>query len=174
MQQDVRYQKIMRLLNCTIREMKRDLQEVDKLCLKDNKKKMAENMHNIMKTLEERIKRYVRSKKREDLRSACRELEILQPSFSLNYNEICYDSGLDMLNNVLVEMRHYLVEVSKEKLLSVQERRAAYLQDIYNQLSGAVDQFARSREHADFKRALTEIERLRPEFILNYTALIAG
>jgi|GEM_PF-1978004 len=174
MQQHIRYQKIMNLLNRKIREMKRDLQEVNKLPIKDSKRKIAANMQDIMKTLEEKVKIYVQSKKQEDLRSACRELEILQPSFSLNYNEIRYDSGLETLNNVLVEMERDLVEVSKKTLLSTQERRAAYLQNIYDQLSNAVEQFARSHEHVDFKRALTEIKRLKPEFVLNYNALTSG
>ena len=86
--QEVDHQKAMELLNNSLKEMKGGLTEVDKMKLKDEKKSMAEHMHNIYDKLTILVEKYDVSDSHEDLNTAFRQLEILKPSFILNYNEI--------------------------------------------------------------------------------------
>ncbi|MCB1081339.1 MAG: hypothetical protein KDK69_05900 [Chlamydiia bacterium] len=171
MQQDINYQKAMDMLNLTLQEMKKEMSEIDGMSLKGDKKKMAKYMHNIMEKIEKKIKKYSKSQDHGDFNSICRELEALQPSFILNYNEICYNSGLETLNDTLEEMEGELASIDKKKYSGPKGDKAKHLHEIYDQLSSIVEKFASTHEHNDFELALKQMEELKPKFMLTYNEL---
>ena len=87
-QSDFNHNKAMSMLNAALREMKRDLNKVDHLSLKGAQKKLAHHMHEIYDEVEKLIDQYSHTHKHEDFNFVCRQLEVLQPAFILNYNEI--------------------------------------------------------------------------------------
>ena len=171
MQQDINYQKAMDMLNHTLQDMKGELGEINDMSLKGDKKKMAKHMREIMDKVEKKVEKYAKSQNQGDFNSVCRELEALKPSFVLNYNEICYDNGLEMLNDTLIDMEQSLIEIDNKKLSGPQGEKAKHLHEIYNQLLNSVDKFAHTHEHIDFQMSLKEMEKLKPEFVLNYNEL---
>lgn len=88
MQQDFDHGKAMEMLNGTLREMKGELNEVDDMKLRGPKKKMAKHMHEIYDEIDELVDKYADSHSHDDFNYVCRQIEILQPAFVLNYNEI--------------------------------------------------------------------------------------
>ena len=88
MQQDFNHGQAMEMLNSTLREMKGELNEVDDMSLRGPKKKMAKHMHEIYDELNELVDKFSESQNHEDFNYVCRQIEILQPAFVLNYNEI--------------------------------------------------------------------------------------
>ena len=173
MQQDINYQKAMDMLNLTLREMKGEIDEVDEMSLRGDKKKMAKYMHNIMETIEKDIEKYAKTQDHGDFNSICRELEALQPSFILNYNEICYDGGLEMLNESLDKMEKELTLIDKRGLSGALGEKVKHLHEIYSELSNLVGTYAHSHEHADLELTLKQMEKLKPEYLLCYNELTA-
>lgn len=171
MYQDINYQKAIALLNQTIQKMKSELSEVDSMPLEGEKKKMAQSMHQILEKIEKKAEEYEKSQTAGDFNSVFGALEALKPSFVLNYNEICYDSGLDMLENTLIEMAEGLSRVDQMELSDDQKERAHSMHQIYDQVSEGVEKFATSHEHEDFLNVVEELEQLKPEFVLNYNLL---
>lgn len=171
MEQEVDYQEAMNLLNGQLQAMKAEMDEVDEMSLKGDKKKMFKHMHKIYKKIVEMTERYEKSQAHGDFNSVCRELEALQPAFVLNYNEICYDSGLDMLNHHLDEMEDNLDQVEGEEHGEECEISLEKMHEIYDSLSEQVERYATSHEHGDFEAAVHQVEKLKPEFVLNYNKL---
>jgi hypothetical protein len=168
---DIRFEKAMEMLNEQLQEMKAELAEVEELSVKGDKKKMVKRMQLIYKQLEEMVDKYSDSHEQDDLNSACRMLEVFQPSFVLNYNEICYDRGLELLNKTLDEMADELEELELMGLTGIKEERVRLMEEIYDDLTSDVDKYAHSHDHADFERALKRIEQQKPEFTLAYRKL---
>lgn len=172
MYQDINYQKAIALLNQTIQKMKSELSEVDNMQLKGEKKQMAQSMHQILEQIEQKTEEYEKSQNSRDFNSVCGALEALKPSFVLNYNEICYDSGLDVLETTLIEMAEELSQVDQMEISEDQEGKVHSMHQIYDQVSAGVEKFAASHEHEDFLDVLEQLEQLKPEFILNYNLLL--
>ena len=172
MYQDINYQKAIALLNQTIQQMKSELSEVDSMPLKGEKKQMAQSMHQILEKIEKKTEEYEKSQTSGDFNSVCGALEALKPSFILNYNEICYDSGLDILENTLIEMEEELSQVDQMELSEDQEEKVYSMHQIYDQVSAGVEKFAASHEHEDFLNVIEQLEQLQPEFVLNYNLLL--
>lgn len=82
------HSRAMEMLNSTLREMKGELGEVDKMSLKGPKKKMAKHMHEIYDEINDLVEKYDDTHHHDDLNHVFRQLEILKPAFVLNYNEI--------------------------------------------------------------------------------------
>ena len=168
---DIRFEKAMEMLNEQLQQMKTELAEVEELTVKVDKEKMVKRMQGIYKQLEELVEKYSKSHDHDDFNSVCQMLEIFQPSFVLNYNEICYDRGLELLNKILDEMSEELEELELMGLTGIKEEKVSFMEEIYGELLSEVDKYAHSHDHADFERALQKIEQQKPEFILNYQKL---
>ena len=82
------YTNAMEMLNNTLREMKGNLGKIDDMSLKGSKKILAKHMHEIYDEISDIIERYESSHEHDDLNHAFRQVEILKPAFTLNYNEI--------------------------------------------------------------------------------------
>lgn len=168
---DIRFEKAMEMLNQQLQEMKSELAEVEELSVKGDKKKMVDRMQRIYKQLEEMVDKYSKSHEKDDFNSACRMLEVFQPSFVLNYNEICYDRGLELLNKTLDEMADELEDLELMGLTGIKDKKVRLMEEIYDDLASEVDNYAQTHDHADFERALQKIEQQKPEFTLNYQKL---
>lgn len=88
MKSNINHKKAMSMLNQALIEMKNNLQKVDNLPLKGSKKKLAKRMHEIYEEMSDVIHHYEQTHARADFNLACHQLEILKPTFTLNYNEI--------------------------------------------------------------------------------------
>lgn len=168
---DVRFEKAMEMLNAQLQQMKSELAEVEELTLKGDKRKMMKRMQRIYAQLEEMVDRYSKSHEHDDFNSVCRMMEVLQPSFVLNYNEICYERGLELLNTTLDEMAEELEELELMGLTGAKEEKLRLMEEIYEDLFSEVDNYAHSHDHEDFERALQKIEQQKPEFTLSYNNL---
>ena len=168
---DVRFEKAMKMLNQQLQEMKAELTEVEEMTLNGDKKEMLKQMQKIYQQLEEQVSQYEKSHEKSDLNSCCRMLEVLQPSFVINYNEICYERGLELLNKTLDEMAEELEQLELMGLSGIKEEKIRLMEKIFEELYANVDTYAHSHEHDDFKKALDMIERVKPEFTLNYKNL---
>ena len=168
---DIRFEKAMEMLNKQLQEIKKELAEVDELSVKGDKRKMVKRMQRIYDQLQEMVDKYADTQKQDDFNSCCRMLEAFQPSFVLNYNEICYDRGLDLLNKSLDEMGEELEELELMGLTGLKEEKLRLMEEIYEDLSSEVDNYAQSHDRKDYMRALKKIEQLKPEFTLNYKKL---
>lgn len=171
MDDNLDYDKAMEMVNSQLREMKDEMHEVEEMHLKGEKKRLALTMKRIYKRLEEMVDVYATTQEHGDFNNVCRELEALKPSFVLNYNEICYDQGLDKLNETLDEMESELSEVDDMGLSGAQEKKAQEMHEIYDQIHDKVDRYAHSHDIEDFESAVQEVEKLKPNFILNYSEL---
>lgn len=171
MKYDIDYEKAMEMVNGYLREMKEEIDEVEQMKLKGGKKRLALCMKRIYKRLEETVNVYAKTQEHGDFNSVCRELEALQPAFILNYNEICYDNGLEKLNETLDEMEEELSKVDQKCLTQAEAKRAEEMHQIYDQIHDKVDRYAQSHDHEDFESAVHEVEKLKPEFILVYNEL---
>ncbi len=171
MDQDIDYEEAMRMINSQLREMKEEMDEVEEMNPKGEKKNLARYMKRIYKKLEEMVDVYAKTQEHGDFNNICRELEALQPAFVLNYNEIFYEQGLEQLNSTLDEMEEELEQVNDLKLSDPQERQVQKMHEIYDEIHEKVDQYAHSHDYQDFESAIHQVERLKPDFILNYNEL---
>lgn len=171
MDQDIDYQKAMQMVNIELQHMKTEIDEVDAMRLSGGKKKLAKYMKRIYKKLEETVNSYIKTEKHSDFNNIWRELEALKPAFILNYNEICYEQGLDQLNDALDEMEEELKKIDAMKLSGAKGERAKEMHEIYDQIYHKVDRYAYSHDHQDFETAVHEVERLKPDFLLSYNEL---
>ncbi len=171
MRQDIDYEEAMKMINSHLKEMKEEMDEVEEMNLKGGKKKLARYMKRIYKKLEEMVDVYAKTQEHGDFNNICRELEALQPAFVLNYNEICYEQGLEQLNGTLDEMESELEQVDDLELSGLQKKQVQQMHEIYDNIHEKVDQYAHSHDHEDFESAVHQVERLKPGFILNYNEL---
>lgn len=88
MTQHVDHEKAMGMFNEALKEMKNSLNELDKMGLKGTKKTLAKQMHSMYEELEESISNFDQTDSKEHLKEAIFKLEVLQPAFILNYNEL--------------------------------------------------------------------------------------
>lgn len=172
MKQDINYEQAMKMLNTQLRQMKREMDEIDKMSLKGDKKKMSTHMHKIYGEVEKKIEKYSKTQDCNDFNTVCRDLEILQPAFTLNYNEICYDQGLDWLNKHLTEMKWGLDKVTKLQHSGSQGEKVKHMNELYDQLYTHIDTYARTHEHHDFENAIHQVEKIKPDFDLDYNELV--
>ena len=128
-------------------------------------------MKRIYKKLEGMVEIYAKTESHGDFNNICRELEALQPSFTLNYNEICYDNGLEKLNETLQELEQELQKVDDMDLSNGEEEKVDHMHQIYDQIYEQVERFARSHDRSDFESASHQVEKLQPEFFLIYDEL---
>ncbi len=168
---DIQFEKAMEMLNKQLQEMKEELSEVEELSVKGDKRKMVKRMERIYEQLHEMAEKFYQSQEHDDFNSACRMLETFQPAFVLNYNEICYDRGLELLNKILDEMGEELEDLELMGLSGIKEEKVKLMEEIYNELFSEVENYAQSHDHKDYERALQKIEQLKPEFTLNYKKL---
>lgn len=168
---DARFEKAMKMLNQQLQEMKAELTEIEEMPLKGNKKKMLKQMQCIYQQLEEKVSQYEKSRERNDFNCCCHMLEVLQPSFVINYNEIVYEKGLELLNKTLDEMAEELEELELMGLTGLKEDKVRLMEEIFEQLYHEVDTYAHTHDHEDFVNALDRIESLKPEFTLNFNNL---
>lgn len=173
MQQKIDFQKAMHMLNHQLQNMRKELAEIDEMSLKGTKKQMAKRMHQIYNTLEGLVENYSKSQSHDDFNKACRQLESLEPAFIINYNEICYENGLEKLNETLEEMEKWLHKVDKMKLSGAKGEKAKKMHWIYEELSKAVEKYAHTHEHNDFDWALSQVEKMKPEFTFSFNELCA-
>lgn len=171
MKYDIDYEKALELVNGKLREMREEINEVEEMNLKGGKKRLALTMKRIYKRVEELVDVFTTSHEHGDFNNVCRELEALQPSFVLNYNEICYESGLEKLNETLSEMESEMQEVDDQGLSGAQEKKAEEMHEIYDEISHKVDKYAHSHDMEDFESAAKSVETLMPEFVLVYHEL---
>lgn len=92
MDQGINYEKAINMLNTQLQQMKMELDEVDKMSLRGEDKKLAKRLHKTYDEIEKGVKKYSKSQDHKDFNWICRTLETLQPAFTLNYNEICYQN----------------------------------------------------------------------------------
>ncbi|NRA90469.1 MAG: hypothetical protein HRU43_05010 [Simkaniaceae bacterium] len=171
MEDDINFDKAMEMVNSQLREMRSEMDEIDEMELTGEKKKLALCMKRIYKRVVEVIDVYAKSQEHGDFNNVCRELEALKPAFVLNYNEICYDQNLETLNQSLDEMEKDLEEIDEKHLSGERQEKADEMHQIYDDLNDKVDKFAHSHDPSDFKSARDQMEKLKPEFILNYNEL---
>ncbi len=90
MQQDenIDFNQAMEMLNTTLKEMKGELGNIDTMPLKGSKKKMAKHMHKIYDELSDLTEKYKQTHDHDDLNQLFKQIELLKPTFFLNYNEI--------------------------------------------------------------------------------------
>ncbi len=88
MKQDFDHGKAMDMLNSELKKMKKELHEVDQKKLDGPKKLMAKHMHEIYDECDELVHQFEESHSHDDFNKVCRHLEVFQPAFILNYNEI--------------------------------------------------------------------------------------
>ena len=169
--QTVNYQKAMEMLNQSLQEMKRDMSEVNAMELDNSKNEMANHMRSILEKIQTSTDQYSKSHDTADLNSVCLQLEVLKPSFSLNYNEICYDNSLNILNDTLSSMTNELKEIDNKTLNDNQKDKVKKMHTIYDEISSLIHKYASSHDQSDFKLALNSIEVNKPQFILNYNEL---
>lgn len=168
---DVRFEKAMKMLNQQLQDMKAELTEVEEMELKGSKKKILKQMQRIYEQLEKQVSQYEKSHETSDFNNCCRMLEVLQPSFVINYNEVCYEKGLELLNKTLDEMAEELEELELMGLTGLKEEKVRLMEEIFEELYHEVDTYAHTHDHDDFVKALDRIESLKPEFTLNYKNL---
>lgn len=85
---EVDHERAMKMLQDTLNEMRIELKEVEEMKLSGHKKKMAHQMHEIYDQLALLVDSYDHSDEQSDLNHTFRQLEILKPTFVLNYNHI--------------------------------------------------------------------------------------
>lgn len=165
---DIRFEKAMKMLNKQLQEMKAELAQVEEMPLKGNKKKMLKQMQQIYQQLEEQVSQYQKSQEQSDFNNCCRMLEVFEPFFVINYNEICYQKGLELLHKTLDEIAEELEELELMGLREIKEEKIRLMEEIYEDLYDKVSTYAHSHDHKDFVKALDRIESLKSEFTLNY------
>ena len=88
MSQDVDHKQAMEMFNDALQKMKHSLSDVDGMELKGNQKQIAKRMHTMYEELETSVSNFDQTDSRELLIQAVQRLEILQPAFMLNYDEL--------------------------------------------------------------------------------------
>lgn len=172
MHQDIHYQKIMAMLNKAIQEMKYEMNVVDDMHLQGEQSLMAQTMHQILEQIETKTDDYATSHAQEDFNSVCQALEVLKPSFVINYNEICYEDRLHTLEAIVQDMEHTLSQVQHLDGINDEDSTVYDMNRIYDQVAAGIKRFCASHTSEDYQDAMDQIETLQPEFILNYNALI--
>ncbi|MCB1085310.1 MAG: hypothetical protein KDK60_04335 [Chlamydiia bacterium] len=169
---DINYQKALEMLKSELQKMKQEIDEVDEMPLTDEKQKMAQQMHSIYDQLEELTETYSRSHQPQDLNSVFRVMEALQPAFILNYDEICYESALEQLNEALTEMEGQLQTVKRCAIAHSEQEKLQEMEKGVEDLATQIEIYVHTHNHEDLEAALIELEQVRPSFVLFYNQLI--
>lgn len=93
-------------------------------------------------------------------------VEVLQSSFVINYNEVCYEKGLELLNKTLDDMAE---ELELMGLTGLKEEKVRLMEEIFEELYHEVDTYAHTHDHEDFVKFLDRIESLKAECSLSIT-----
>lgn len=88
MEHQLNHQQWMAFFNTTLKQLKEDLDCVDKKPLKGRDKKAAYMLHAIYDEIDDLVIKYDQSHQLNDLNALCYKLSELKPSFILNFNSI--------------------------------------------------------------------------------------
>ena len=171
MDQELDYEKAMKMVQEELREMKMGLGKIGAMALSSQSKQYAFTMRRIYQRLDELINQFSMTHSYGDFNNVCRELEALKPSFVLNYNEICYTQSLQTFNEALDEMEAELARVDQLEGIDRKREKVEEMHAIYEKLYHKVSRFAESREEVDCASAEEDLRALEPTFTLNYHEL---